>query len=118
MAELLSRIRGAHQPYAERLLAVIRGQAATAQAEPRTAPTSGTRRSEQPLIEPLSERELEVLRLVAANRSHQEIAQALVISINTVKTHLSRLYGKLYARNRLEAIERATEAGLLNSSRR
>jgi LuxR family maltose regulon positive regulatory protein len=118
MAELLSKVRGAHQPYAERLLAVIRGQPATSQAEPQTTPPSGARRSEQPLIEPLSEREMEVLRLVAANRSNHEIAQALVISINTVKTHLSRLYGKLNARNRLEAIERATELGLLNTSRR
>jgi LuxR family maltose regulon positive regulatory protein len=66
-----------------------------------------------PLLEPLSERELETLRLVALNLSNQEIAAQLVVSLNTVKTHLKRLYAKLNARNRLEAIERGRELGLL-----
>ncbi len=118
MAELLSRVRGAQQPYAEHLLAVIRGQDRSSNGERGSTQPSSARPSERLLVEPLSERELEVLRLVAANRSNQEIAQVLVISINTVKTHLSRLYGKLNARNRLEAIERATNLGLLNTSRR
>jgi len=65
------------------------------------------------LLEPLSEREAAVLRLIAANLSNQEIADALVVSLNTVKTHVRRLYGKLNAGNRLEAIKRAGELGLL-----
>ncbi len=66
-----------------------------------------------PLLEPLSEREMEVLRLIAAHLSNQEIADTLVVSLNTVKTHVRRLYGKLNAGSRLEAVERARELGLL-----
>lgn len=65
------------------------------------------------LPEPLSERELEVLRLVALNLSNQEIAEQLVVSLNTVKTHLKRLYLKLDAHNRFEAIEQGRRLGLL-----
>jgi LuxR family maltose regulon positive regulatory protein len=65
------------------------------------------------LLEQLSDREMEVLRLIAAQMSNQEIADALVISINTVKTHIRRLYGKLSVGNRLAALERARDLGLL-----
>jgi LuxR family maltose regulon positive regulatory protein len=67
----------------------------------------------QPLIEPLSERELEVLRRVAAGYSNQEIAQDLVIAVSTVKRHLSNIYGKLGVGNRTQAVARARELGLL-----
>ncbi len=67
----------------------------------------------QALADPLSDRELEVLRLIAANRSNQEIAETLIVSVNTVKTHINRLYVKLGAHNRLEAVERAQELHLL-----
>lgn len=65
------------------------------------------------LFEALSERELEVLRLVAAGFSNPEIATQLVLSVATVKTHLIRIYGKLSVRNRIEAVGRAREHGLL-----
>jgi LuxR family maltose regulon positive regulatory protein len=65
------------------------------------------------LVEPLSDRELEILRLIAAGLSNQEIADTLVVSINTVKTHIRRLYGKLSVNSRLQAVERARELGLL-----
>ncbi|HNT73452.1 MAG TPA: LuxR C-terminal-related transcriptional regulator [Anaerolineae bacterium] len=65
------------------------------------------------LLEPLSDRELEVLRLIAANLSNQDIADTLVVSLNTIKTHIQRLYGKLGVSNRLEAVERARGLGLL-----
>jgi LuxR family transcriptional regulator, maltose regulon positive regulatory protein len=64
-------------------------------------------------IEPLSDRELEILRLIAANRSNQDIAHELVLSLSTVKWHITNLYGKLQVRNRLEAVNRAREVGLL-----
>ena len=67
----------------------------------------------EPSIEPLSDRELEILRLIAANRSNQDIAQELVLSLSTVKWHITNLYGKLQVRNRLEAANRARELGLL-----
>jgi len=61
----------------------------------------------QPLVKVLSERERQVLRLVAAHRSNQEIADALCVSSNTVKTHLKRIYAKLNVRSRFEAVEQA-----------
>jgi DNA-binding NarL/FixJ family response regulator len=61
----------------------------------------------------VSERELEVLQLLAAGRSNKEIARELDVSPNTVKTHVAKLFGKLEARRRTEAISRARELGIL-----
>ncbi len=57
------------------------------------------------LIEELSPQERQVFRLLAEGRSRQEIAEVLVISLNTVKTHLQRIYRKLNVTNRFEAYE-------------
>jgi LuxR family maltose regulon positive regulatory protein len=65
------------------------------------------------LDEPLSERELEVLRLMAAGLSNQEIADRLIISVPTVKKHGSNIFGKLHATNRTEAVAHARDRGLL-----
>lgn len=65
------------------------------------------------LAEPLSEREIEVLRLLAVGMSNREIAAELVISPGTAKTHVHHLCGKLGVRNRTEAAMRAKELGLL-----
>jgi LuxR family maltose regulon positive regulatory protein len=65
------------------------------------------------LGEPLSERELEVLRLVALGYSNQEIAKALVISTNTVKTHVKNILRCLQVSNRTQAAARAREQGLI-----
>src|SRR6266540_2106509 len=59
------------------------------------------------LVEPLSPQEQRVLRLLAAGLSNPEIAQELVVSVNTVKTHLQRIYQKLHVTNRREAREAA-----------
>lgn len=61
----------------------------------------------------ITERELQVLALIAAGRSNKQIAAALGVSPNTVKTHLARLYEKLNAARRTEAILRARELGLI-----
>jgi LuxR family maltose regulon positive regulatory protein len=66
-----------------------------------------------PLLEPLSDRELTVLRLVAAGLSNREIAEELYLSLNTIKTHAKSIYGKLNAHNRTQAVNRARELGLL-----
>ena len=66
------------------------------------------------LDEPLTGREQEILGLVALGRSNQEIADALVVSVGTVKTHLHSLYGKLGARDRTHAVARARLLGLLD----
>lgn len=65
------------------------------------------------ILEPLSEREMEVLRLMAAGLSNRQIARKLVLSLGTVKTHLHNIYGKLEARNRPQAVDRARELELL-----
>jgi LuxR family maltose regulon positive regulatory protein len=99
MAKLLRRAaaQDQHASYALRLLSAL--------GETTTAP--------QPLIEPLSERELEVLRRVAAGYSNQEIAQELVLAVSTVKKHISNIYGKLGAGSRTQAVARARELGFL-----
>ncbi|MBT9447341.1 MAG: response regulator transcription factor [Hyphomonadaceae bacterium] len=61
----------------------------------------------------ITEREFEVLKLLAAGRSNKEIARALVVSPNTVKTHIARLFEKLEAARRTEAILKARELGLI-----
>ena len=67
----------------------------------------------QPLIEPLSERELEILRLVAGGASNKEIAAKLVIAEGTVKNHLTNILGKLSVRDRVQAALKAKELGLI-----
>jgi DNA-binding NarL/FixJ family response regulator len=71
------------------------------------------RRREQPLVEPLSARELEVLALLAEGLSNQEIAGRLTIAPGTVKNHVSNVLSKLDARDRTQAVLRAQEIGLL-----
>jgi ATP/maltotriose-dependent transcriptional regulator MalT len=61
----------------------------------------------------ISEREYEVLQHLAAGRSNKEIAAELTVSPNTVKTHVARLYEKLEAARRTEAIQKARELGLI-----
>lgn len=66
-----------------------------------------------PLIEPLSTREREVLRLLASGRTNQEIAGDLSVEVTTAKKHISNIIGKLGARNRTEAVARARALHLL-----
>ena len=72
-----------------------------------------TATSSEALAEPLSEREIEVLRLVTVGLSNREIAEKLIISAGTAKTHIHNLCGKLGAHNRTEAAMRARELGLV-----
>ena len=65
------------------------------------------------LVEPLSARELEVLRLIASGKSNAEVARTLVIAISTVKTHTNSIFGKLQVTSRTQAIARAREMQLL-----
>ena len=67
----------------------------------------------QNLVEPLKERELSVLRLMAAGLSNREIAEELHLSINTVKWYTSHIYGKLDVKKRAEAVDRAHDLGIL-----
>lgn len=67
----------------------------------------------QPLIEPLSERELQVLQLIAQGLSNREIGERLFLALSTVKGHNRRIFGKLQVQRRTEAVARARELGLL-----
>jgi len=65
------------------------------------------------LIEPLSERELEVLRLIARGLSNREISERLFLALSTVKGHNRIIFDKLQVQNRIEAVARARELGIL-----
>ena len=65
------------------------------------------------MTEPLTGRELEVLRLLAAGRSNQRIAHELVVALDTVKKHVTHVLGKLGAANRTETVARARQLGLI-----
>ena len=106
MAELLrqAQSRGLRSNYVSQLLAAFGAE--------ETSPVPPTA-SHASLIEPLSPRELELLRLVADGRSNGEIAQELVVAIGTVKKHLNNIFGKLDVRNRTQAVARARELDLL-----
>jgi LuxR family maltose regulon positive regulatory protein len=65
-------------------------------------------------VDPLSQRELEVLRLLATDLSGPELARHLVVSLNTVRTHTRNVYGKLGVNGRRAAVSRARELNLLS----
>ena len=65
------------------------------------------------IVDPLTSRELEVLRMLAAGRSNQAIAGQLYVTVDTVKKHVSHVLSKLGAANRTEAVSRARELDLI-----
>ncbi|PKO15701.1 MAG: helix-turn-helix transcriptional regulator [Chloroflexi bacterium HGW-Chloroflexi-10] len=80
--------------------------------QPAAAPKSANMHQKPDMIEPLSERELEVLRLLRGELSGPEIAQHLIVSINTLRTHTKSIFNKLGVNNRRAAIRRAEELDL------
>jgi LuxR family transcriptional regulator, maltose regulon positive regulatory protein len=70
------------------------------------------------LVDPLSDRELDVLRLLASELDGPAIARELVVSLNTVRTHTKHIYTKLDVNNRRSAVTRAHQLGLLSRSAR
>ena len=76
-----------------------------------TPPTTDNRKPE--MIEPLSQRELEVLRLIALGLSNREISERLFLALSTVKGHARIIFDKLQVQNRTEAVAHARELGLL-----
>ncbi len=99
---------GAVRAYAEmlsRLYPAADGDPTSA-AVPRPPIASSQPLPTNPLLERLTERELEVLRLLAQGRSNQAIAQALVVAVGTVKRHVNSIMGKLEVASRLEAVAR------------
>ncbi len=109
MARLLRQAasRGIAPAYVARLLTASDGATLADAGQKPTSPPA------QPLIEPLSERELEVLRLLSTGRSNPEIAEELFIAVSTVRSHLKNIYSKLNVHKRWDAVRRAEEFGLL-----
>jgi LuxR family maltose regulon positive regulatory protein len=103
--DLLPQARQIAPDFVDRVL----GDASTAGVEP--VRSQGPRA--QALVEPLSQRELEVLRLLAAGLSSTEVARELTIAVGTARTHIKNIYAKLDVHNRVESITRAQELGLL-----
>jgi LuxR family maltose regulon positive regulatory protein len=93
--------RGIAPEYTGRLLAAL----------PISENTTPRRHSQ--IVEPLSEREMEIVRLMAAGASNPEIAQQLVIATSTVKKHVNHIFGKLSVTSRIQAVARARQLGLL-----
>ena len=79
--------------------------------------TDGTTTGNRALVEPLSERELDVLRLLATDLDGPEMARELVVSLHTVRSHTKAIYTKLGVNNRRAAVRRATELDLLPAAR-
>ena len=106
MASLLRAAakQGIRRDYIRRLLAAVSG-----------AEHGGP--VEQALIEPLSERELDVLRLLATELDGPAIARELMVSLNTMRTHTKNIYAKLAVNSRRAAVRRAAELGLLSRTR-
>ena len=119
-AEVLERMGEADAAEAaERALELARrsgdvvtlGEARTLLERVRTRPSRSS--GHAGLVEPLTERELEVLRLLAAGRSNRQIASELYLALGTVKTHVHAIAGKLGAASRVESAAKARELGLL-----
>ncbi|MGB4871807.1 MAG: LuxR C-terminal-related transcriptional regulator, partial [Candidatus Promineifilaceae bacterium] len=90
--------------YVDKLLAAFTQQVA--------APTSASSQQKSDMIEPLSERELEVLKLLRSDLSGPEIAQQLIVSLNTLRTHTKNIFNKLGVNSRQTAVRRAEELDL------
>jgi LuxR family maltose regulon positive regulatory protein len=99
--------------YIERLLALLRGERVQEGIFP-IAPS--TPAPVQSLLDPLTERELEVLRLIAAGLSNRAIAARLVLALSTVKSYVNTIYSKLQVESRTQAVARARALHLLSES--
>jgi LuxR family maltose regulon positive regulatory protein len=107
MASLLRAAakQGTARNYVRRLLAAVNK-------------TENSMPASQGLIEPLSARELDVLRLLGTDLDGPEIARELVVSLNTMRTHTKNIYAKLGVNNRRAAVRRARELGLARTGDR
>ena len=108
MAHLLSEAEaiGMMPDYIGKLLAAFEAEKQQSEEQSYQPPA-------QPLIEPLSPREVEVLQLIAQGLSNQEISERLFLALGTVKGHNRKIFGKLQVQRRTEAVARARELGLL-----
>jgi LuxR family maltose regulon positive regulatory protein len=111
MRRLLERAvaRGIEPNYAAKLLATFPAE----EGQGASPPQPPSPLAPQPLVEPLTEREMAILRLMAAGLSHREIAEELYLAVNTVKWYSTHIYSKLGVHRRADAVARAQELGIL-----
>ena len=116
MAQLLSEA-AAHRmmaDYAGKLLTAFEAEPQMDKAQSELSPAiAQAHRGGEALVEPLTQRELEVLQLIARGLSNHEISEKLFLALDTVKGHNRRIYDKLQVQRRTEAVARARELGLL-----
>lgn len=93
-----------------------REPAAFPSTEPEQTDSLITQAPKSDLIEPLSERELEVLELITEGLTNQDIASRLFLSLRAIKVHACNIYGKLGVHNRTQAVTRARALGVLPST--
>lgn len=121
MANLLEALakQGSAPDYVGRLLESFGTETHETEAQGAQAHSTRDRRTpaQQGLLDPLSERELQVLRLLSSELDGPDIARELVVSLNTLRTHTKNIYAKLGANNRRSAVRRAEELDLLSRSR-
>jgi len=110
--ELLNLQTTAFRARGEPIPAMAALERALALAEPEQTAPSKTPIAKQALVEPLSERELEILELVAEGLTNREIASRLYLAVNTVKVHAGNIYGKLGVHSRMQAVAQARALGL------
>jgi LuxR family transcriptional regulator, maltose regulon positive regulatory protein len=96
--------KGIAPSYLRRLLAAVNN-------------TAGNAPASQGLIEPLSERELDVLRLLGTDLDGPDIARELIVSLSTVRTHTQNIYAKLGVNNRRAAVRQAEQLNLFSRTR-
>jgi LuxR family maltose regulon positive regulatory protein len=118
MAHLLyeAATRGIAPDYVRRLLAAFPLARPEPAVESEKTVPSPTQVPRSALIEPLSEREIEVLQLIAEGLTNQEIASRLFLSQHTIKAHTRNIYGKLDVHSRTEAVARGRALGILPAS--
>ena len=113
LGQLIASQRAGHAATEIPFTCLARLQRAFDAAHATPDPRPGTTVAVPGIVEPLTSRELEVLRMLAAGRSNQAIAGQFVVTLDTVKKHVSHVLSKLGAANRTEAVSRARELGLI-----
>ncbi len=108
MAQLLSEAasRGIMPGYVAQLLAAFEAEKHDGEDKPNPSPTGA-------LVEPLSQRELEILKLVSQGLTNREISERLFLALDTIKGHNRKIFDKLQVQSRTEAVARAHELGLI-----
>ena len=100
-------------PHLDTVLVTLQARLDDLDEVPAEAQRLHIRAAEQSLVEPLTERELEVLEQIALGLTNREIADRLFIALSTVKSHIKSIYGKMAVSNRVQAVARAQELGLV-----